>query len=194
MSSSGCAPEGSHARSASTEKWWICSGRTATKRAPFDSRFSGISWRAPTTSRCCAATRSDISTRKRAIRGTTMCASSTPTSSPPPISGGVESPGLNFSHYRRAVSHHEPRRRHVAGDRARGTQIDLLYGFHVAGHFAADDDGLREQVRLDCRIAADRQAVAAELNRSFDVTVDRQIFGADDFAFDADGFSDPGDH
>ena len=51
-------------------------------------------------------------------------------------------------------------------------------------------DRLREHLRLDLPVRADRQHVLAELNRAFDMTFDGQVFAAVQLAFDDDRFAD----
>ena len=90
----------------------------------------------------------------------------------------------------RAVGNRHARRRQVAVDRSGVANVDLLGGGDVPVHFALNDHGFREHLRLDLRVRADRQDVLAQLDLALDLTFDRQVFAAAQLALDDDALAD----
>ena len=89
----------------------------------------------------------------------------------------------------RAFGNRHARGGDVAVDRPVVPDIDLVARGDVAGHFAEDDDRLREHLRLDLAVGADRQHVLAKLDLALDLSLDGQIFAAVELALDDDGFT-----
>src|SRR4051812_16984034 len=67
--------------------------------------------------------------------------------------------------------------------------IDLVARGNVAGHLAEDDHRLREHLRLDLSVGADRQHVLAKFDLPLDLSLDRQVFAAVELALDDNGFT-----
>ena len=86
----------------------------------------------------------------------------------------------------RAFGDRDARRDDVAVDRPVVADVDLVAGGDVAGDFAEHDHRLREYLRLDPAVRADRQHVIAQLDRAFDVAFDGQVFAAVQLALDDD--------
>src|SRR5205085_2143682 len=99
--------------------------------------------------------------------------------------------GFHFARDARALDHDEARGRNVPLNRARCPKVDLFDRLDIAGDGAADGDRLTEQIGLYRRPLADRQVVIPDLDGTFDVAVDRQIFAADHFPLDAHRRADP---
>ncbi len=90
----------------------------------------------------------------------------------------------------RAFGNGHARRDDVAVHGSVVADVDLLGGGDVAGHLAEDDDRLREDLCLDLSVGPNRQHMVAQLNGSFDLTLDGQILAAVQFALDDDRFAD----
>src|SRR5262249_16685443 len=89
--------------------------------------------------------------------------------------------------------HLEARSGHVPFDRSRRAKLDSFVRLDVALHGAADHDAPGDEVGGDFGRRSDRQAVISELDSALHVAFDREIFIADDLAFDPDRPSDPRD-
>ena len=89
------------------------------------------------------------------------------------------------------LGHDKPWCNDVANDRACRSNVELLPGYHVAHHRTANRDVLCEYVRFNRGARSDGQAMVADFDRSLHVTVNRQIFSADDLALDSDRSSNP---
>src|SRR5215467_13896963 len=90
----------------------------------------------------------------------------------------------------RAFGNGNARRHEVAFHRSVVADVDLLRGGDVAVHLAKDDHHLREHLRLDFAVRPDRQDMITQLDRPFDVALDRQVFAAVQLALDDDRFAD----
>src|SRR5215471_3087652 len=90
----------------------------------------------------------------------------------------------------RTLGNGNARRHQVAFHRSVVADVDLLRGGDVAVHLAKDDDHLREHLRLDFAVRPDRQDVITQLDRPFDVALDRQILAAVQLALDDDRLAD----
>src|SRR5262245_48641082 len=111
-----------------------------------------------------------------------------------PASALAVAADVHLAGHDRAVGHRKLRRRHVTLDRSGRAQLDPLERLDVALDLAADGDRLRVEVGFDRRRGPNREAVIAELDGAVHVSLDGEVFLADDLAFDADGASNPGDH
>src|SRR5262245_9385565 len=87
----------------------------------------------------------------------------------------------------RALGDRHARRDDVAIHRSVVADVDLLARGDVARHLAQHDDRLGKDLSLDPAVGTDRQHVIAKLNRTFDMTLNGQIFAAVQLAFDDDG-------
>ena len=76
----------------------------------------------------------------------------------------------------RAVGNRNARRRQITVDRPRVTNVDTLARGDVAHDLALNDDGLRENRRLDLAVRADGQNVLTQFDLAFDLSLDREIF------------------
>ena len=80
----------------------------------------------------------------------------------------------------------------VAGERAFAADVDAVRRLAVAAHLTEHDDLAGRDVRRYLAVTADRDAVAGEIDGTFDLAVDVQRFGAGDFALDDETLADGG--
>src|SRR5688572_28725434 len=90
----------------------------------------------------------------------------------------------------RALRDRDARRDDVAVHRSAVADFHLLGRAHVAIDFAEDDERLGEYLRLDLAIGTNRQHVILELDLAFDLSFDREVLAAVQFAFDDDRLPD----
>ena len=72
----------------------------------------------------------------------------------------------------------------IAGQRAFIADVNAIAGIHVAAYFAEDHDLARVDVGGDDSVAPDGYAIAGEVDRTFDASIDIERLGARDLAFD----------
>src|SRR5690606_1269813 len=90
------------------------------------------------------------------------------------------------------VLEHDARRRDVAANLRALTDADPLRADQVAFHVAFDVDRVREDVRVDLALRADRQRVVAQLHRAVDLAFDDEVFLATQVSVDVDRRADHG--
>src|SRR5581483_3122669 len=72
----------------------------------------------------------------------------------------------------------------VAGQRAFGADIHAIAGLQVTAHFAEHHDFARGDVGVHDAVASDGDAVAGQIDGTFDATIDVKRFGARNLALD----------
>src|SRR5690606_11091801 len=89
-----------------------------------------------------------------------------------------------------AVLEADPRRCDVAPNLRALADADTLRAEEVTFHVAFDVHGMREDIRADLALRADRQRVVAQLHRAVDLALDDEVFLAPQVPVDVDRRAD----